>query len=290
MPWADLGARTLGLLVYPGLLALAVVGLLAEAGAAWALVPERGGPLPAARSVLAGLLPERGARGLPPLAGIAAVLALLAASQVAAPLSPVPAPERNLLVAGLALVATGWLTWAWGWTRPQIDPALLLLVQACWLVALLAPAVVAENLRPQVLGAVVVRQLLPLKLAATLLYALCLPVLLQLIHEAAPQGLPGAAGRGRKSLEQAGFSGVRVLLWLPYCALFSSLFFAPGADDPIGLLRFAGTTAGAAAIAIALAANLTRRPAATTRSLYLRLVAPFAAFTLLVAILTALLS
>lgn len=289
MPWSELGLYSVGLLVYPGLLALALLGFFAEAGAAWALVPERGGPLPAARSMLAGLRPRPGLRTLPPLAGIAAVLTLLAATQVAAPLSPVPAPERNLLVAAFALAATGWLTWAWGWTRPQIDPGLLLLVQVCWLVALLAPAVVPENLRPQVLGGVVVRQLIPLKVAASVLYLLCLPVLLQLIHEAAPQGLPGAAGRRRPGLEQAGFSAVRILLWLPYCGLFSSLFFPPG-EDPAGLARFAATTAGAALVAIGLAAHLTRRPAAATRAIYLRLVAPFALFTLLVAILTAVLS
>jgi hypothetical protein len=194
------------------------------------------------------------------------------------------------LVAGMALAATAWLTWAWGWTRPQIDPGLLLLVQVCWLVALLTPAIVPENLRPQVLGAVMVRELLPLKIAATVLYALCLPVLLQLIHESAPQGLPGASGRGRPGLEQAGFSVVRVLLWLPYCGLFSSLFFPPAGDDLVGALRFAGTTIGVGALSIVLAAYLTRRPAAATRRVYLRLVAPFAAFTVLVAILTAILS
>ena len=290
MPWTDLGLHALALLLYPGLVALAAAGLLAEAGAAWALVPERGGLLPAARSMLAGLVPRTGMRTLPPLAVIAAVLALLAATQVAAPLNPVPAPERNLLVAGMALAATAWLTWAWGWTRPQIDPGLLLLVQVCWLVALLTPAIVPENLRPQVLGAVMVRELLPLKIAATVLYALCLPVLLQLIHESAPQGLPGASGRGRPGLEQAGFSVVRVLLWLPYCGLFSSLFFPPAGDDLVGALRFAGTTIGVGALSIVLAAYLTRRPAAATRRVYLRLVAPFAAFTVLVAILTAILS
>jgi hypothetical protein len=133
-----------------------------------------------------------------------------------------------------------------------------------------------------------VPSLLPLKLACGGLYLLCLPVVLQLIPEAAPQGAPGAAGRSRRSAEQAGFGLVRLLLWLPYCGLFASLYFAPSIDDPVGLLRFFVISAGAGAIAIAIAANLIRRPPAATQSLYTRVVLPFAGITILLTLLTAL--
>ena len=266
-----------------------MVGLGAEVGAAWALVPERGGLVPAARALIAGLWPGGSLKALPPLSGAAGLLALLAATQVAVPFNPVAAGDRNLLVATLALVGTAWITWTWGWHRREADPRLMLLVQFAWLVALLAPAVVPQNLRPQALGAVLVPALLPLKLAAGCLYLLCLPALMQLIPEAAPQGLPGASGRARPSLEQAGFGVVRVLLWLPYCGLFASLYFPPAGEDLFGLVRFALVTWGAAAIAISIAANLVRRRAGTTRALYLRVVGPFALFTLGVAVLTALL-
>jgi hypothetical protein len=277
------------LLLYPGALALLAVGAVAEWAAAWALLPEQSGPVIAARSLLASLRPRPEAlrpRTLPPLSGSAALLALLASTQVAAPFNPLPAADRNLLVATLALAGTAWLTWTWGWHRAAADPRLMLAVQLSWLVALLGPAIVPENLRPQALGAVAVPGLLPLKLAAGLLYLLCLPALVQLLPEAAPQGLPGAAAEER-GLEQAGFGVLRVLLWLPYCGLFASLYFPPASDDPLGLLRFALLTWGAAAIAISVAANLARRDAAAARRAYLRVMAPFGVLTLLLALATA---
>jgi hypothetical protein len=280
-------APTVAMLAYPGLAFLCLAGGLAELGATWALVPERGGPVAAARTLAAALRPAS-ARALPPLAAIACLLISLAAAQLAAPFNPVAPGNRNLLVAVVGLSAAAWLTWGWGWRRPNLEPALLVAVQGCWLFAVLAPAVVPENLRPQVLGAMAVPSLLPLKLACGGLYLLCLPVVLQLIPEAAPQGPPGATGRARRSVEQAGFGVVRLLLWLPYCGLFASLFFAPTIDDPVGLLRFFGVSAGAAAIAIAIASNLVRRPPAATHHLYMRLVLPFAGATVLLALLTAL--
>jgi hypothetical protein len=276
------------MLAYPGLAFLCVAGGLAELAAAWALVPERGGPMVAARTLLAALRPAS-AGALPPLAAMAALLISLAAAQLAAPFNPLAPGSRNLLVAIVGLGAAAWLTWGWGWRRPNLEPALLVVVQGCWLLAVAAPAVVPQNLRPQVLGSVGVPSLLPLKLACGGLYLLCLPVVLQLIPESAPQGPPGAAGRARGSLEQAGFGLVRLLLWLPYCGLFASLFFAPSIDDPVGLLRFFGISAGAGAIAIAIAANLVRRPPAATRALYMRVVLPYAGITLVLTLLTALL-
>ena len=60
-------------------------------------------------------------------------------------------------------------------------------MQAAWLVAVLAPAVVPESVRPETLGAVMVNALLPLKVACGLLYLASLPVLMQLLPAAAPQ-------------------------------------------------------------------------------------------------------
>ena len=287
MPWGEIALHSLALVAYPGAITLLLAGALAEWGAAWALVPERGGLLPAGRSLLRGVRPAARPLGLPPMATAAAVMALLAATQLAIPLSPVPSGERNLMVAAIALATAGWAAWAWGWTRPDLNPRLVLSVQAAWLVAVFVPAVVPENLRPETLGAVMISSLLPVKVACGVLYLLCLPVLMQLIPEAAPQGLPAASGRRDPGLEAAGFGLVRVLLWLPYCGLFTSLFFPPFGDDALGLLRFLGVTAGSGAVAIFVAANLVRRSATTTNRLYGWVVVPFGWFTLGLAMLVA---
>ena len=282
MPWEDLGAHLLALLIYPGGLATLALGLAAEIGAAWALVPERGGLAEAAQGTLRALRLQP--MNLAPLAAWAWVLALAAASQLAAPFNRVPPAERNSLVAAAALLGATWLAWSWGWGRRAASPPLMLAVQACWLLAVLLPSLGPGNLRPQALGAVVLGGQVPLKLACGVLYLACLPALLMLLPESAPQGPPGAVARPRTP-EEAGFGVLRVLLWMPACGLFTSLFF-PSADDALGLLRFLVVTAGAAAVAIAVAANLTRRPAGVTRLLYLRLALPFAGFSVLVAALT----
>ncbi len=271
------------LLLYPGALAVAVTGLAAEAVAAWALVPNRGAAV-AARSTLAairGVFPV-----LPALPSAAALLALLSATQVAAPLNPLPAQERNTLVAAAALIGASWLAWAWGWGRRRADARLGLAVQVCWLLAVLLPSIAPENLRPQVLGGITVPALLPLKIACGALYLACLPALLQIIPETAPQGIPGDARRGRAGPDEAGFILVRGLLWMPYCGLFASIFFPASGDDPSGVLRFALLVAGSAGLAIAIAANLGRRSPGVTQTLYRRLALPFAAFTVAVALLT----
>jgi hypothetical protein len=281
MPWDDLGAYAVALLLYPGLLTMGALGVAAEIGAAWALVPERGGAASAAAATLRALRP---ARALPPLAAAAALLALAAATQLAAPFNPVPPAQRNALLAVVALVGTSWLTWAWGWGRRGGAPGVVLAVQACWLLAVVLPAIEPGNLRPQALGAVVLGPLVPLKIACGVLYLGCLPALLMLLPEAAPQGPPGSVVRGRVP-EETGFTIVRVLLWMPYCGLFTSLFF-PSSNDVLGVVRFLLGTAGAATLGIALASNLARRPAGITRALYVRLALPFAGFAVLVAILT----
>jgi hypothetical protein len=274
------------LLLYPGMLTVAVTGLAAEAVSAWVLAPSRG-IAAGARATLAAtreVLPRP-----PALPSAAGLLVLLAATQVAAPLNPLPALDRNSLVAAAALMGASWIGWAWGWGRRRADARLGLLVQACWLLAVLLPSIAPENLRPQVLGGITVPALLPLKIACGTLYLACLPALLQIIPETAPQGTPGEPRRGRGSPEEAGFSLVRGLLWLPYCGLFASLFFPASGDDPLGVLRFALLMAGSAALAIAVAANLCRRPAGANQALYRRLALPFAAFTIAVALLTNLL-
>jgi hypothetical protein len=138
-----------------------------------------------------------------------------------------------------------------------------------------------------VLGAQVFPQLLPLKIACAVLYLGCLPVLIQLLPEAAPQGSPGAPGRTSPSAEAAGFAVVRALLWVPYCGLFASLFFPPSPDDLLGLARFVALTLGTAAVTVALAGNLARRPPGATQAIYRRLALPFAAFAVVVAMITA---
>jgi hypothetical protein len=277
LPWSELALNGLALLLYPGLLACALLGLAAELVTAQAL----GSRL----SIPARLWPALRGAGLPPLAAAAALLTLLAASQVALPFNPVPASERNLLVAAVSLIGASWLVWAWGWNRPRLDARLVLAAQACWLAAILSPALVSQSLRPQVLGAVLVVEELPLKVLAALVFLLCLPVLLQLVPEAAPQGPPGARQPG--DLEGSGFVVVRMLLWLPLCGLFVSLFLPPFPDDAFGFLRAAGGTLAVAGIGVMAALALSRWRLLPVRSLYLRIAAPLALVVVLLAAVSA---
>jgi hypothetical protein len=277
MPWGELALNTVALLVYPGLLTCVVVGLAAETAAARAL---GGGP-----GLISLLWPALRRRRLPPLAAAAGLLALLAASQLGLPFSPLPATERNLLVAAIAILSAGWLAWSWGVGRARelLDARLVVAVQACWLVALLAPALVAQSLRPRVLGAVLLLSQLPLKILAAALFLVCLPVLLHLLPEAAPEGVPGARERAAKGPEGTGFAGVRMLLWLPLCGLFASVFVPSAGDDGLYLVEFAVVTLGAAGAAILLAMALTRWRLLPVRQLYLRVAAPLALTALLLA-------
>jgi hypothetical protein len=277
VPWGELALNTLALLAYPGAAATLAFGLTAEGLAGRVLGPSR--------RLLPGLRSWPRGTALPPLAAAAALLTLLSSTQLAAPFNPLAATQRNLLVATVALASAAWLTWAWGWSRGSGDARLSLVAQACWLVALLAPALVSQTLRPQVLGAVVLPAQLALKVVAGTLFLLCLPVLLQLLPQAAPQGTPGAVALD-PSGEQAGFAAVRVLLWMPQCGLFASVFF-PGGEDALGLLRFLVSTLAAAAMAIALALVVTRWRPAWAPVLYFRLVPPLVALALLLAVAVA---
>jgi hypothetical protein len=242
MPWTELALNTLALLVYPGGATCLLFGLAAQTVSeqVWGGGARRWAGLRASF--------RRGA--IPPVSVIAVLLAFLAASQLAAPFNPVGATERNLLVAAVALIGATWL--ALSWRGEQTGPGLrpLLAAQTCWLIALPAPALVSQSLRPQVLGAVVVPGQLPLKGIAGGLFLLCLPALL----EVAPRPAAGPDGLGG---QPAGLGAVRAVLWLPLCGLFVSSFLPPAADDVLGVLRFAGevTVTAAAAILIGLAAG-----------------------------------
>jgi len=227
------------------------------------------------------------ARGLGPALGLGAaagqaprlaalLLAVLAATQLAAPLNPVPAVERNLLVAAVALAAVMWLGWARSWEAN--GARLALLVQCCWLVALLAPALLSESVRPQALGGVVVPVQLPLKVAAGLLALLCLPAQLPLPTARVADGAGGPD-------EQLVLS--RLLLWLPLCGLIVSLFVPPAPDDPAGAARFLACTAAAAAAAIGMAYLAQRRPLSR---LYPRVLVLLALAVLLIGGVTSLLT
>jgi len=268
--WSAVGLHLLALLGYPGLLLILAVGFLAEAAAALAVDRSR---LRAAAIALLARMRMSTVRSWPLLLA-AALLSTLAATQLAAPANPLSPAERNLLVAAISLAAIIWLGWAWAWSASGARASLL--GQACWLLALMAPALLSETLRPQVLGAVAVPAQLPLKAASGLLYLACLPLLLLLVGE----------------LPRAQLAAVRILLWVPFCGLGVSVFFPPAPDDVGGTARFIGATLGVALAAIALAAALRRPPSreAQPPSGYLRLLSVLAGAVLAVALVTAVLT
>ncbi|HET7467914.1 MAG TPA: hypothetical protein VFL29_14745 [Candidatus Dormibacteraeota bacterium] len=244
-------AETLALLVYPGLITVALFGLVVEI--VWSAV---------ARQAIG--RPNIWRRRPPTVQVIVALLAVLAAAQFAAPFNPVPPADRNLVIAAIAIGFTAWAELA---LDPELvaRPGLVLVIQACWLLSVLGPAIEPESLRPQVLGNVLVPALLPVKVAAGFLYLLCLPPLMRLWPMAPP-----AERRARPR-----FNATRTVLWFPYCGLFTTLFFPPGADDVAGLVRFFGITAVAALLCVLTGSLLARRGAERARGLYARAVAPY---------------
>jgi hypothetical protein len=260
--FSALATHALALVIYPGLLTCAVFGGLAEI--AWLSISAGGWSRPE--------LPWR--RPTPVLAAVL-VCSILAAVQLASPFNPVPSEERSVVVAAIALAFTAWAELALT-VELVAEPRLLLIVQLCWLLAVLGPAVQPETLRPQVLGNVLVPALLPLKIACGALYLLCLPALLRLW----PFAPPGDR-RIRRRLDAA-----RALCWFPYCGLFTTLFFAPPTDDAIGLLRFFGITSIVAAVLMGAGVVMQRRGAPLARGIYMRGIAPFALLVLLLAVIT----
>ena len=260
-----LATHSRALVLYPGLLIVIIFGGIVET--AWNVLRRRVWALPE--------LPRR--RPTPMLATVA-LCSILAAVQVAAPFNPVPSEERNLVIAGIALAFTAWAELALT-VELVPEPGLLLVIQFCWLLAVLGPAVQPGSLRPQVLGNVLVPALLPVKVACGFLYLLCLPALLRLW----PLPPPGER-RSRTRLDVA-----RAVCWFPYCALFTTLFFPPPADDLPAALRFFGLTLLVAAVVLGAATVMGRRGGAIVRGLYVRVVPPYAALVLLLVVVTSLL-
>jgi hypothetical protein len=261
MPWGPLGQGAFALLVYPGLVASVLFGLAAEAAWGRLFARRRRSPRDLWRTVRGG--------GVRPAEAAAALLALLGASQLALPFNPVSPTERSVLVTAVAVLAAGWLL------RPARDGVggpearVLAAAEGCWLVALMAPALVSQSLRPQVLGAVVVASQLPLKLVAAALYLVCLPVLLGLLPDAG-EGADG--GRPRA-----------LLLWLPACGLFASVYLPAPGDPLLAVLAYAAATVGAAAAACLVTAALVRWRLISYRALYLRLALALALVALVLA-------
>jgi hypothetical protein len=257
-----LATHSLALVVYPGLLTVAAFGAIAES--VWTrLTVGAWPPMPRRRPTV--------------LVATVALCVILAAVQLAAPFSPMPADERSVVVVAVAMAITVWAGLALT-IELVAEPGLLLVVQLCWLLAVLGPAVQPESLRPQALGNVLVPALLPLKLASGFLYLLCLPALLRLLPFA-PEPERRKGGR----LDVA-----RGLCWFPYCGLFTTLFFPPSADDLVGLLRFFGITALVAAGLMGAGLLARRRGTEMMRRFYAKGVAPYAGLVVLLLIATSL--
>lgn len=253
-------AHSLALVVYPGLLTIVVFGLVAEI--AWTRLRHGAWVLPA--------------RERPTLVvATVAVFSMLVAVQLAAPFNPVPSSERNVIVAAIVLAFTVWAELALA-VELVPAPGLLLVIQFCWLLAVLGPAVQPESLRPQVLGNVLVPALIPVKVASGFLYLLCVPALMRLWPLTPPSDR-----RTRPRLDTA-----RALGWFPYAGLFTTLFFPPSATDALGLLRFFGITLLVAVIWIAAGALMVGRGADAAGGLYRRVVAPYAVVVLGVVVIT----
>ena len=256
-------AHSAALVLYPGLAAMSAFGVLVE--------------LARMRASRHGWKwPELPRRRPSPVVATVALCSVVASVQLAAPFNAVPGDERSVVLAAVALAFTAWAELALT-VEFVAEPGLLLVVQVCWLLAVLGPAVQPESLRPQVLGNVVVPGLLPAKIACAFLYLLCLPALLRLWPFA-----PASADKRVRPRLDAG----RVLSWFPYCGLFTTLFITPSGDDAIGVLRFFGFTFLVAALVVALAVFLRWRGSVVARGLYTRGIAPFAVLVLLIVVAT----
>jgi hypothetical protein len=262
---AGIATHAAALLLYPGLAAMLAFGALVEL--AWMRLSRRDAGWPE--------LPRRRPS---PVLGTIALCAVLASVQLAAPFNPVPGEERSVVLAAVGLAFTVWAELALT-VEFVAEPGLLLVIQLCWLLAVLGPAVQPESLRPQVLGNLLVPALLPVKVACAFLYLLCLPALLRLWPLAPP-----SERRGRRRLD-----GRRILTWFPYCGLFTTLFIPPAVDDTAGLARFFGVTFLVAAVVIVAGVVVQQRGAAVVRGTYTRAVTPFAGLVLAIVVVTSIL-
>jgi len=258
-------AHAAALIAYPGLLLMVGFGVIVEL--AWMRLRTRDWEWPE--------LPRR----RPSLVvATVALCAVVAAVQTAAPLNPVPGDERSVVLAAVALAFVPWAQLALT-VEFVSEPGLLLVVQICWLLAVLGPAVQPESLRPQVLGNVFVPGLLPAKIACAFLYLLCLPALLRLWPFA-----PAAEKRVHVRLDAG-----RVLTWFPYCGLFTTLFLPPPTDDLGGVIRFFATTFAVAGVVVGFALLVRLRGAVLARGLYARVITPYAVIVLGIVIATSVL-
>lgn len=257
-----IASHSLALVLYPGLLTMLVFGGAVEL--VWMRVTRRDWERP-----------EVPRKRPTPVVATMALCALVAAVQVAAPWNPIPPDERNVVLAAAGLTFTLWAELAL-----TVDfiaaPGLTLIVQFCWLLAVLGPAVQPESLRPQVLGNVLVPGLLPVKIACAFLYLLCLPALLRMWPFAPP-----SERRAKRRLD-----GARIVTWFAYCGLFATLFVPPQTDDLLGLARFAGVTVGVAAVTVAFGVLLRWRGAAVVRGLYSRIVTTYGVAVLAIVVAT----
>lgn len=244
------------ILLYPGLLLMVVFGGVVEL--AWMRLSAR---------EWEGL--ELARRRLSPAVATVALCSVIASVQTAAPLNPVSGDERNIVLAAVALAFVVWAQLALT-VEFVAEPGLLLVIQACWLLAVLGPAIQPESLRPQVLGNVLVPGLLPAKIACAFLYVLCLPALLRLWP---------MAPAGEKRIHPRLDAG-RILTWFPYCGLFTTLFLPPPSDDLTGVLRFFAVTFSVGAVVVGLALLMRLRGVELARGLYTRAVAPYAVLVL----------
>jgi len=260
-----IATHAVALVLYPGLFGMVAIGALIEL--AWMRLSAGGWEWPE--------LPQRRPS---PVVATTALCAVVAAVQVAAPLNPLPGDERSVVLAAVALAFTAWALLALT-VEFVAEPGLLLLIQFCWLLAALGPAVQTESMRPQALGSVLVPALLPAKVACAFLYLLCLPALLRLWPITAP-----SERRGKRRLDAG-----RILTWFPYCGLFTTLFITPSSDDLIGLVRFFGLVFLVAALVIAIGLLLQRRGALIARGLYARAVGPYAVLVLVIVVVTSIL-
>ena len=262
---SGIATHSVALLLYPGLAALVAFGTVVEL--LWMRLSLRGREWPE--------LPRRRPS---PVVGTIALCSMLAAVQLAVPWNLVPGEERSVVLAAVALAFTAWAELALT-VEFVAEPGLLLVIQLCWLLAVLGPAVQPESLRPQVLGNVLVPGLLPVKVGCAFLYLLCLPALLRLWPLA-----PATERRGRPRLDAR-----RIRTWFPYCGLFTTLFISPSADDAAGLLRFFGFTLVVAVVVILAGVVVQRRGPAIVRGTYTKAVTPFAVLVLAIMVLTSIL-
>ncbi|OLE78719.1 MAG: hypothetical protein AUG06_09775 [Actinobacteria bacterium 13_1_20CM_2_65_11] len=130
----QLATHSVALLLYPGLVTIALFGSAAES--VWVRVTER-----------RWVLPEFPWHRPSAVLTTVAIASMLACVQLAAPFNPVPSEERNLIVAAISLGIIVWAELAIG-AELFGEPGLLLLIQCCWFVAVIAASTQGRERNP----------------------------------------------------------------------------------------------------------------------------------------------